>query len=272
MVTELPRRTSFSGPALVRLLSRLARVEVTEPRQPPAARLDEWLGWAESIQLSKVLNAAAPSSAVQRGAGAGAGGSDGNADIIDVIELARAEYTRVRATLEQAIAAAVAPPAAVPALQRRQFRGAPKVMGDVDFPSYRRRYSLLQQKMESGIAALRGHLRGLLAARSLESARLAAMDAAMEQALAEHELRLLMGVPRLLESHFERLRHDSQAAAREESGAQARDDPSLPDARAGAWLDTFRHDMGQVMRAELDLRLQPVEGMLSAISIEQNTL
>jgi hypothetical protein len=31
------------------------------------------------------------------------------------------------------------------------------------------------------------------------------------------------------------------------------------------WLDFFCRDMQRVMRAELDIRMQPVEGLLSAL-------
>src|SRR5690606_9954874 len=100
MVTDQVRRTSFSGPALVRLLSRLARVEVAEPRQSTAARLDGWLGWTESIGLSKVLGAAASVSATAPAtAGQAVDKSPGDAessDIVNVIELANAQYTQVR--------------------------------------------------------------------------------------------------------------------------------------------------------------------------------
>lgn len=261
MVTELSRRTGFSGPELVRLVSQLAQVEVTEPRQSPAARLDEWLGWTESILLSKVLSAT-PVAAMRRPANAGtdtsAASRDNTADIVDVAELANAEFNQLRTVLEQAVAAAVAPPSLAPGLQRRQLRSANKPVGDVDFPSYRRRYSMLQQKMESSIATLRGRLRSLLAAQSPDMARLAALDAAMEQALVGHELRLLAGVPAMLEAHFERLKGRTQ--------------PNEAGADAPNWLDTFRHDMGRVMQAELSLRLQPIQGLLSAISIEQNKL
>jgi len=358
MVTKLPRRTSFSGPALVRLLSRLGQVEVTEPRQSPAARLDEWLGWTESIVLSTVLNAAAPDSAARAGAHTGtashadsntvspssdragkgmagrtssvsvkslearAGTSDDPSDgVVDDAEFAQAEYAKVRDSLEQAVAAALAPPAPASAQQRRQFRGAPKSLVDVDFPSYRRRYSMLQQKMESSIAALRGRLRALLSARTPEMAQLVAVDAAMQQAMVEHELRLLAGIPNLLERRFQLLAREGLAKQSElgaivqqpasasgapvpetssESSVAGQGGPELgdslearaalprpeqeakaapantvqarlrraaskPELEPGPWLDTFREDMRGVLLAELDLRLQPIVGLLSAL-------
>ncbi|KAE8755722.1 DUF3348 family protein, partial [Paraburkholderia madseniana] len=33
----------------------------------------------------------------------------------------------------------------------------------------------------------------------------------------------------------------------------------------GTWLNTFRKDMQSVLLAELDVRLQPVEGLLAAL-------
>src|SRR5690606_19886875 len=61
------------------------------------------------------------------------------------------------------------------------------------------------QKMETSITALRGRVRALLSARGPEMAQLAAVDGAMEQAMVEHELRLLAGIPNLLEQRFRQL-------------------------------------------------------------------
>lgn len=313
MVTKMPRRTSFSGPALVRLLSRLGQVEVTEPRQSPAARLDEWLGWTESIVLSTVLNAAAADIP-----------SDKPNDVVDDVAFAAAECAKVRDALEQAISVTLSPPVPASAQQRRQYLGAPKALVDVDFPSYRRRYSMLQQKMETSIAALRGRVRALLSARGAEMAQLAAVDGAMEQAMVEHELRLLAGIPNLLEQSFRQLAQEGlmkqpagalrapapaslpaagtsggtsttldeksepqgslapktaapgsepelqqgkQGESRRASSLQAqlRQAAKKPDLEPGPWLDTFREDMRSVLLAELDLRLQPIEGLLCAL-------
>ena len=47
--------------------------------------------------------------------------------------------------------------------------------------------------------------------------------------------------------------------------AQAGTAPPAPAITAGAWLDTFRADMRAVLLAELDVRFQPVEGLLAAL-------
>lgn len=257
MVTELPQRTSYSGPALVRLLSRLSHLEVAQPRHSLAARLDDWLGWTESIVLSKVL--AVNASAAERKA-AGPGVREAPAGLL---EQAEADYTLQRDTLEQAITASLAPPAPLTSLQRRQIRGAPKVALDVDFPSYRRRYSLLQQKMEGALAPLRARMRKQLATMSPSMAQLAAVDAAMEQALAERELILLNGIAKLLERRFHHLAKQAPAmpSAWADQVAEGPPEPLAP----GPWIDEFRQDMRGVLLAELDLRLQPHQGLLRAL-------
>jgi hypothetical protein len=40
-----------------------------------------------------------------------------------------------------------------------------------------------------------------------------------------------------------------------------------PAAKPGAWLDVFREDMQSVLLAELEIRFQPVEGLLAALRI-----
>ena len=112
-----------------------------------------------------------------------------------------------------------------------------------DFAPYRRRYLARQQAMETGIATLRQRVRTALASKSPAMAQLASLDAVMEQALATHEQRLLATVPGLLETYFKRL---------------VRTGPE-------GWQEAFGKDMQSVLLAELEIRLQPVEGLLEAL-------
>jgi hypothetical protein len=117
-----------------------------------------------------------------------------------------------------------------------------------DFASHRRRYLARQQAMETAIGPLRGRLRARLASASPEMARLAAVDVVMEQVLGAQEHRLLATVPGLLEKHFARLRQADES-----------------DGGSGAWVDVFCRDMQGLLLAELDIRLQPIEGLLDAL-------
>lgn len=118
--------------------------------------------------------------------------------------------------------------------------------------------------MEASISALRGRLRATLASISPDMARLAAVDAVMEQVLGEHERSLLSTVPVLLAKHFERL-HRANHAAQADTQVPAEHRGVQPE----AWLDAFCKDMQSVLLAELDIRLQPVEGLLEALRIRQ---
>src|SRR5437868_5770758 len=71
---------------------------------------------------------------------------------------------------------------------------------------------------------------------------------------------LLGAVPGLLEGHFARLRQAEQAAL---AAPQATGESTA--LTPGAWLNVFRKDMRSVLLAELDIRLQPVEGLLAAL-------
>ncbi|HEY2257866.1 MAG TPA: DUF3348 family protein, partial [Variovorax sp.] len=124
-----------------------------------------------------------------------------------------------------------------------------------DFAPHRRRYLASQQMMETRIGPLRERLQTRLAARSPALARLAAVDAVMAQSLAVHEQRLLATLPGMLEKHFKRLR---------QAEAKAQDDPDSG-AEADRWLKVFGKDTQALLLAELDLRFQPLDGLLEAL-------
>jgi hypothetical protein len=147
---------------------------------------------------------------------------------------ARAAFGQVRAQQAQAIE------------REAQAVGRSPLESGLGFSPYRQLYWARQQAMDGAIGTLREQVRAALAACTPELARLAAVDAVMAQALAGQERRLLAAVPVLLEKHYQRLR-----AAQPEG--------------ADGWLDAFRHDLQAVLLAELELRLQPVEGLVEAL-------
>lgn len=249
MVTP-PQRTALSGPTLIRLLARLMDADVAESRKPLSERLIEWFGWTDAIALSTALSGNGPARArAQASAPAGAPGQ-AEAD----------ECARVRTSLGEAIAA---DSAFAQAKRRPGTQAAPSVAGahaDMDYAFFRQRYQSMQQSMETAIGALRGRLRAALAARSPEANRLAVLDAVMERVLSVREHNLLATVPGLLAGHFARLRESEPQLieAAQRAGQSATVTP-------GAWLNAFREDMRCVLLAELEVRLQPVEGLLAAL-------
>ncbi|MGF6811928.1 hypothetical protein OKW30_007120 [Paraburkholderia sp. Clong3] len=295
---QAPQRSALTGPALVRLLARLAEADVAESRQSLADRLSQWLGWTDAIALSSALDGKPPSVA-------GGARAFGRAE--------EEECTRVRRSLVSAIVSD-----SVLAGSRRRGpspssarMSAPRVAVDTqaDYAVFRQRYLALQQSMETAIGTLRRRLRALLATQAPSLARLAVVDAVMERALGERERSLLGAVPGLLGGHFERLREGEkrrmaeaeaaaevaadadptrQQSAEVEAGAAAMQlEAALAHVKAStaatrlarstdggnaavplaseAWLDVFRKDMQSVLLAELDVRFQPVEGLLAAL-------
>ena len=208
---------------LIRLLAGLTDIDIPESRHSFAERLSQWLGWTDAISLSSALNGSLAS--LPSGARGFPGGAEG-------------ECMRVRRTL----ATAIAEDGALAEDRRRADASA-------GFAPFRRRYIARQQAMETAIGPARQRLRTSLAARSPALARLAAVDAVMEQALGEQERRLLATVPGWLEKHFERLRQTH---------------PATPDEHP-EWLDRFCKDVQAVSLAELEIRLEPIEGLLEAL-------
>lgn len=243
MVRGGTRRTGFTGSALIRLLARLTDVDTPDSPQAFAERLSHWLGWTDAIALSTAL-ARAPAGG-SADASPAAAARDHDPDIH--------ESTRVRDALTRALADDGTRPADTrPARGRNPRPAEPLPIGPMDltapsdFTPHRRRYAARQQAMEAAIGPLRARLRTRLAAGSPDHARLAAIDAVMEQMLAPRERQLLAGIPTMLEQHFVRLHRDAP--------------PDTID-----WLDRFRHDLTAVLLAELELRWQPVDGLLEAL-------
>ncbi|AGW92845.1 MULTISPECIES: DUF3348 domain-containing protein [Cupriavidus] len=244
-MSQAPRRTGFSGPTLVRLLARLTDADVPEPGNSLSSQLSQWLGWADAIALSAALKGSPPAVAPDAQA------SDSTEE---ERECARVHTALANAAREDGAGAG-----------RRRGPARPSALPDpmeaqVDYAVYRQRYVTQQQSMETAIGNLRGRLRIALSGRAPGMAKLAMVDTVMERVLGAREQSLLGTVPALLEAHFQRLRQAEAAALAE---AQAAGQPAP--VTAGAWLAVFRKDMQSVLLAELDLRFQPIEGLLAAL-------
>jgi hypothetical protein len=225
------QRSAVRGPTFIRLLARLTAVDTAASHPSLPDRLSRWLDWNHAIALSTALDGGQPTPPEH----VPAFGS-----------LEEDECARARATLVKAVEGARE-------LAASGFRPAGQASAPVDYAPFRQRYLTLQRSMQGTTGQLRGRLRDMLAAGSPAMARLAEVDAVMETALSPREQKLLAAVPALLADHFDRLRRSGQAS---EVGAAAPQE---------TWLDTFRRDMRGALLAELDVRFQPVEGLLAAL-------
>lgn len=221
-------RSNFSNSRLVRLLGHWMPADDESPRQDVAERLAQWLSVADVIRLHAAHESIASLAAP---APAGARPAD--------VAAAREELSRVRAALEQAVVTADAGTAREP---------------EAAYAPYHRRYLDQQRRMGMSIDALRDRVRQALAGASPRLAQLAELDAVLARLFAAREQQLLATVPACLGERFEQLRRqqpdDADAASR------------------GAWRDTFAREFREALLAELELRLQPVAGMIDALSNE----
>lgn len=114
---------------------------------------------------------------------------------------------------------------------------------------FRLHHAQQQRAMAARIATLRERLRPRLAEAAGDLARLAQLDAVLERAVAGAERQALAGLPALLTK-----RAETHHAA----------DPRRW--RARLWADLQR-----LLRAELDLRLQPVLGLMESLEARHPT-
>lgn len=215
-----PHPTPVAGPVFVRLLARVAGVDAGAG-PPLAATLAQWIDWPRAVVLAGALDGRLP----------------GDAAPPDADEGIAAACAQARAQLRGEI------------LGDRLLAPAdePRDEAATDFAPLRARYVAHQRAALVATGRLRGRLRERCAARTA-LARLAEVDAAMEQILAPREHVLLSGLPDLLAGHFERLRQQ------------------VPATTPAVWLPRFRHDMRELLLAELDLRFSPVDALLAALA------
>ena len=237
-------RTSFDSSKLIRALSDLVSTDVAASRQSFADRLGQWLDFADAIALFSALNGSTD-----------AAGSPAAAEH----QALQGEFTRVRSALLESINTdgVLTPGKARIKLPAPAWHASTE--GAADYLPYHRYYLAHQRDMGAAIAPLRASVRAGLAQRSPALRQLAALDGVLDQALAPRERSLLANVPQLLGRRFEQLHQAHRNAL------TTPDDPARW-LQPGAWLHTFCQDMRAVLLAELELRLQPVAGLMDALN------
>lgn len=237
-------RTSFDSSRLIRALSDLVSTDATPPRQSFADRLGQWLDFADAIALFSALNGSTD-----------AAGGPATAEHPAL----RDEFARVRGALLDSINTdgVLTPGKARIRLPAPAWHAS--TPGAADYLPYHRYYLAHQRDMGAAIAPLRASVRAGLAQRAPALRQLAALDGVLDQALAPRERSLLATVPQLLGRRFEQLHQAHRNAL------TTPDDPARW-LQPGAWLHTFCQDMRAVLLAELELRLQPVAGLLEALN------
>lgn len=227
-------RRNFSSSRLVRLLGDSASVDIEAPKQDFAERLSLWLNAFDAIKLH----------AAQQSIKTVAEQKPSRAQPARNSALEE-EFQRVRAALVKTVTDGLSggrgKRAATPTPSEAPHEA------DAEYAPYRQRYLDQQRHMELKIGAFRDHARQALSKASPRLRQLATLDAALDEALGGREQKLLSTVPAFLERRFEQLRKTHQG---------------------GGWLDIFGKELHEVLLAELDIRLEPVAGLIEAHSNE----
>ncbi len=206
------------------------------PRQDVAERLGQWLNVKEAIGLHTARAVRAP-------VGAPTAPHDLSAPETTALhERLQAELQRVRAVLTQSIRA-------------RDATHIPDPNDlDTEFALFHQHLIDQQRRMELSVDALRAHVREQFARSTPAHAQLAALDAQMERLFGGREQRLLGQLPLWVRARYQALRREAAA-----SPADAGAPPGLH------WLADFAAELEQLLFAELDLRLQPVIGLIESV-------
>jgi hypothetical protein len=235
--------------------SRLARqlgAWVDAPAAPAGAdfaeRLAQSLHVVEAIQLQAALQGLRATDAAEPASPPGRGRAPRGADLA-------ADLQRVRDALLAAIARDPLP------------AGGAGADDATDGP-WRQRHQALQRQMEQMVGALRGHVRAALARGTPHQRRLALLDELLEQLLAPREQAALPAAVAVLARRHAQLKQAHRAARQ---AADAPDDDPAAWRAPGGWLHTYAQDWRAALAAELDLRLDPVAGLIASLAAPATT-
>lgn len=251
--------SSFSSSRLVRLLSGWTHPTVGPAEHDLVQRLSPWLGVFDAVNLHAAHQTlkAAPS-------------DPGTAPTEASAAALAQSLDRLRQTLVQAIQERTSPaPAPKPArLSRFQSHArAPTEEPELSWPVFKQRYQALQHLMDTRISALRGQVRHSLFAATPTLRQLATLDVALGTTLDTRADKLWPKVHSLLEKRFEQLRQ-AQASAPDSPPDGPDAVSALLAAPAPPWQAGFRQDMQDLLLAELEVRLQPLQGLIEAFKNE----
>lgn len=243
-----PRPRPYSS-ELLRFLASRGMADAALDTGDVGQRLGDWLDFRQAIALQAFIGSVDDPATQDQPATAR----------VDAAVLRR-RFGEVRNALEQSILSGSVP---APGLARIECPGA-ELEHPIDpktaFDPFRRYAIGHQRQMESVIRSLRTQLRGMLDKGPTAQRQLCALDTIFDSVLSARETRLLGHINNGFEKRFakalkQHLKQLVQAAEADE-----------PAPRTEPWLAPLLADMRQALLTELDLRLQPVLGLVEALT------
>lgn len=180
----------------------------------------------------------------------------------------KASFLEVRTSMVAFIARSfvVTTDAAEPAPPFNLPRPSEQIYSDDGFKPYQRFYALHQSEMELHINRLLVATREQVVNVNPALARVVTLDAALFETLQGYCRKQLAQVSGLLAKRFYCLRDTAlKSEAQDESQADTDDYLLMSD----SWLVPFYREMQNTLLAELDLRLQPLLGLIEACEYEE---
>ena len=248
MTRVLPRARLHSS-ELLRFLASQGLVNASTDAGDVGQRLGDWLDFRQAIALQGFIGAvddpsAAPARPTAR---------------VDANVLQR-RFAQVRAALEQSILQGTVPALGLVRIEMPQAELDHPIDPKTAFDPFRRFAIGHQRQMDNIIRSLRSQLRGMLDKGTTADRQLATLDAIFENVLTAREARLLGQIPAEFEKRFAKALKQHMKLLVQASEA---DEPAP---RTAPWLAPLRDDMRAALLAELDLRLQPVLGLIEALT------
>lgn len=258
-MTRAAPRTHLHSSSLVRQLADLASADFPASRRSFAEQLAGWLDVQDAITLSAALHPGAGRAAPTEASAEPTPTAPASTSTSDPAS----ELAQVRDALRTAILHEGARQSGRIRLKLPTPDSAEPLDELGEFALYQRYYVAHQRDMDARITALRAGVRAAIARQAPPLRPLALLDAALDKALVERERNLLAAVPLLLEKRFVQLRAEHRNRV-----ANAGDGPAADERtrwlQSGGWLARFCAELQQLLLAELDLRLQPVRGLVDA--------
>lgn len=250
-MTQAPMRANLNNSRLIRFLTDLSGTPLdASSEQRFAERLAQLFDFSDAVTLS----------AAQK---------DCSAGLFDASDASTArveeEFLRVRSSLMNSIVQSFTPSVGNPRIKLPQIDVNASV-DSLSYEPYLRFYAAHQRDMDAGVRTLRGFIRDSMANFSAPLKQLSVLDAAFDEILSDRSRKLFSNVPKLLERRFEQLFNAHQQSLND---AQ-RTDNSATWSQPGGWMAIFCSEMQGVLLAELEVRLQPVLGLVEAFIQEVN--
>ncbi|MEP0203122.1 MAG: DUF3348 family protein [Halioglobus sp.] len=233
--------TRYSSSRLVGLLAELSQQSSTAPRSDIAQGLGSMIDLSESIVISDTLAglgkmSAAPVSTV-------------GVEPMERLQLGHAAMVKsvMGSVARDSTSAKITLGMFLDDQQQDEARS--QMEGPVDFQPYLKLYAALQRDLEFKARKIQADIRSVLAARSADGARLAALDAALADPVAKHSRAMFAKIPVLLANRFNAI-------------ASQKDTPALDvQEQLSKLLQT-------ILLAEIEARLMPAVGLIEALEEE----